>query len=84
MTQDQQSIKYLEEKKTNKITNYAGVLPMLDFCRKLKIFEFADNILNIRSDAQGWLDSQHFLSILLINFIGGDCVSDIDILESDL
>ena len=69
MTQNQQSIKYLEEKKTNKITNYAGVLPMLDFCRKMKIFEFADNTLNIRSCNQSFLDSQHFLSILLINFI---------------
>jgi len=84
MTHNQQSIKYLEEKKTNKITNYAGVLPMLEFCRKLKVFEFADKILNIRSGDQGFLDSQHFLSILLINFIGLDRVSDVDILESDL
>jgi len=84
MPQDQQSINYLEEKKTNKVTNYAGILPMLEFCKKLKVFQFADNTLNIRSGDQGWLDSQHFLSILLINFIGGDCVSDVDILESDL
>ena len=82
MTQKQLSINYLEEKKTNKITNYAGVLPLLEFCRKMKIFQFAD-ILNIRSGDQGWLDSQHFLSIFLINFIGGDCISDVDILESD-
>ncbi len=83
MTQKQLSINYLEEKKTNKITNYAGVLPILGFCNKMKIFKFADNSLNIRSGDQGWLDSQHFLSIFLINFIGGDCISDVDILESD-
>jgi hypothetical protein len=83
MTQNKLSINYLEEKKTNKITNYAGVLPLLDFCRKMKIFQFADKTLQIRSGDQGWLDSQHFLSTLLINFIGGDCMSDVDILESD-
>ena len=49
----------------------------------MKIFKFSDSYLNIRSGSQGWLDSHHFLSIFLINFIGGDCVSDVDILESD-
>ena len=83
MTQNKLSINYLEEKKTNKITNYAGVLPILDFCRKMKIFQFADKTLQIRSGDQGWLDSQHFLSTLLINFIGGDCMSDVDVLEAD-
>lgn len=77
-------IKYLEEKKTNKITNYAGVFPLLELMRKMNIFKFCDTHLNVRSGSQGWLDSQHFLSIFLINFIGGDCVSDVDILESDL
>jgi len=84
MTQNQLSINYLEEKKTNKITNYAGVLPILDFCNKINIFQFADKPLQVRSEGdQGWLDSQHFLSTLLINFIGGNCISDVDILESD-
>jgi len=59
-------------------------LPILDFCIKTNIFQFADKILQVRADGeQGWLDSQHFLSTLLINFIGGSCMSDVDILESD-
>jgi hypothetical protein len=49
----------------------------------MKVFQFADKTLQIRSGDQGWLDSQHFLSTFLINFIGGDCMSDVDILESD-
>jgi hypothetical protein len=84
MTQNLLPIKYLEEKKSNKITNYAGVFPLLELISRMKIFKFCDTHLNIRCGSQGWLDSHHFLSIFLINFIGGDCVSDVDILESDL
>ncbi len=83
MPQIEKIINYLEEKKSNKITNYAGILPLLDFIKKIGIFKFADNKLNIRSGSQGWYDSQQFLSIFSINFIGGDCISDVDILESD-
>lgn len=84
MTQNLLPIKYFEEKKSNQITNYAGVFPLLELIRKMNIFKFCDTRLNVRSGSQGWMDSHHFLSIFLINIIGGDCVSDVDILESDL
>ena len=83
MTQKLLAIKYFEEKKSNKITNYGGLFPLLELISQMKIFKFSDSYLNVRSGSQGWLDSHHFLSIFLINFIGGDCVSDVDILESD-
>jgi hypothetical protein len=83
MTQKQLPIKYFAEKKSNKITNYGGLFPLLELISQMKIFEFSDTQLNVRSGSQGWLDSHHFLSIFLINFIGGDCVSDVEILESD-
>jgi hypothetical protein len=83
MTQNQLFIKYQEEKKSNKITNYAGIFPILEFIKKMGIFKFADKNLQVRSGDQGWLDSHHFLSVFLINLIGGDCMSDVDILESD-
>lgn len=83
MTQKLLSIKYQEEKKSNKITNNAGVFPLLEFIKKMGIFKFADNTLKVRNGDQGWLDSQHFLSLFLINLIGGDCISDVDVLESD-
>ena len=33
--------------------------------------------------AQGWMDSQIIQSLLLLNIAGGDCVEDINHLESD-
>jgi len=65
------------------MTNYTSVLPLLELCKKMGIFKFADTNLNVRSSSQGWYDSQHFLSVLLLNFIGADCISDVDILEAD-
>lgn len=83
MTQNLLPFKYQEEKKSQKFIRYSGLLPILDFSKRLGFFSFADNHLRVRLGSQGWLDSQVFLSLLLINITGGDSVSDIDHLESD-
>jgi hypothetical protein len=83
MTQNLLPFKYQEEKESQKLIRYSGLLPILDFSKRLGFFRFADNHLRVRSGSQGWLDSQVFLSTLLINLSGGDSVSDIDHLESD-
>lgn len=83
MTQKRLPFKYKEEKKNKKTVRYAGLLPILELSRKIGIFKYADNHLKIRAGDQGWLDSQVVLSVLLINILGGDSVSDIDHLESD-
>ncbi len=83
MTQKRLPFKYKEEKKNKKTVRYAGLLPILELSRKIGIFKYADNHLKIRAGDQGWLDSQVVLSVLLVNILGGDSVSDIDHLESD-
>lgn len=47
------------------------------------LFKFADHQLKVRTGEQGWLDSQILLSLLSLNIVGGDSVSDIEYLESD-
>jgi len=83
MTQNLLPFKYREEKKSQKFIRYSGLLPILEFSKRLGFFRFADDHLRVRSGTQGWLDSQAFLSLLLINIAGGDSVVDIDHLESD-
>lgn len=75
--------KYQEEKKDKKMTSYGGLMPLLELCTKIGIFEYADNRLRVRSGDQGWYDSQILLAILSLNFTGGDGVSDINHLEQD-
>ena len=83
MTQKSLPFKYLEEKKSQKLTNYSGLLPIVEFSDRIGMFKFADNRLRVRSGNQGWFDSQMFLGMFLINIAGGDSVSDIDHFESD-
>ncbi|MFH1122833.1 MAG: hypothetical protein V1758_04160 [Pseudomonadota bacterium] len=36
-----------------------------------------------RKGGQGWTDAEHVLSLVMLNLAGGDCVEDVDRLESD-
>jgi len=83
IAQKRKLIEYKQEKENNKITNYAGTLPILELANRIGLFEYADRQINIRSNGQGWLDSQYFLTILLLNFLGFKHVSDVNILEKD-
>jgi hypothetical protein len=83
MTQNRLPFKYKEEKKSRKTIRYSGLLPILELARKMGLFKFADHQLKVRTGEQGWLDSQILLSILSLNIVGGDSVSDIEYLESD-
>ena len=64
------------------VTSRAGLLPYLDLWRRLSMPEAVDGAVSI-CGAQGWADRQMVLSIVLLNIAGGDCVTDMDSLESD-
>lgn len=64
-------------------TAYAGILPYLDFWKVLGMPLAVDNTIHICGD-QGWLDRQIVQSLVLVNLIGGDCVTDVDKLEGDM
>lgn len=63
-------------------TAYAGTMVYFDLWNKLRMQQKIDEIVHI-CGAQGWMDRQIITAILLINLIGGDCVSDVDKLEAD-
>jgi hypothetical protein len=64
------------------VTAYAGMLPYLDTWNRLGMPGKVDERVHI-CGSQGWLDRQMVLSVVLLNLVGGDCVTDIDKLEDD-
>jgi hypothetical protein len=64
------------------VTSHAGLLPYLDLWRRLSMPTFVDQQVSI-CGKQGWTDRQMVLSLVLLNLAGGDCITDIDGLESD-
>ncbi len=74
----------LEEDPTDCATTaYAGILPYLDLWKVLEMPSAVDRTVRICGE-QGWLDRQIVQSVVLVNLIGGDCVTDVDKLESDV
>ena len=64
------------------VTRFAGLLPYMELWRRLKMPSLIDQTVHICGD-QGWLDRQMVESVVLLNIAGGDCVTDIEKLESD-
>lgn len=74
----------LEEDPTDcAITAFAGILPYLDVWNALGMPKAVDESVHICGN-QGWMDRQIVQSLVLVNLIGGDCVTDIDKLEADV
>lgn len=64
------------------VTSHAGLLPYFDLWKRLSMAEAVDETVSICGE-QGWTDRQIVLSLVLLNLSGGDCITDIDGLESD-
>ena len=73
----------LEEDPTDCATTaFAGILPYLDLWNSIGMPTAVDSIMSI-CGSQGWMDRQLIQSLVLLNLIGGDCVTDIEKLEAD-
>lgn len=73
----------LEEDPTECTTTaYAGMLPYLDLWTNLGMPGTVDRLVHI-CGSQGWMDRQLIQSLVLLNLVGGDCVTDVEKLESD-
>lgn len=74
----------LEEDPTDCATTaFAGILPYLDLWNALGMPKAVDESVHICGN-QGWMDRQVVQSLVLVNLIGGDCVTDVDKLEADV
>jgi len=71
-----------EDPHDSEVTGFAGLLPYMNLWDRLGMPKAVDDLVHICGD-QGYLDRQLVSSVFLLNLAGGDCVSDIDRLESD-
>ena len=76
------SYQYEPEPTATRMTGFAGFLPYLDLACLLGVMEAVDAQVGI-SGAQGWLDRQHVLALVLLNLAGGESMDDIRLLEAD-
>ena len=83
MTQKALPYEYEIEESKAGLTIFGGLPTYLDLAAATGFLKAIDEHLRIRADAQGWMDRQMILSLVLLNLVGGDCVEDIDKLEAD-
>jgi hypothetical protein len=65
------------------LTSLGGLPAYLDLAAATGLLDSIDRHLTLRADGQGWTDRQCVLSLVLLNLVGGDCVEDMEKLESD-
>ncbi|MFC1591262.1 IS1380 family transposase [Thermodesulfobacteriota bacterium] len=82
MAQGLLPFKFEQEKKTGGITGLAGLTVYLDLARKAGLRQSIESNVGVRTQGQGWTDSQIVLGLILLNLAGGDCVEDIKVLEA--
>jgi|WetSurMetagenome_2_1015567.scaffolds.fasta_scaffold129298_1 hypothetical protein len=75
--------KYLEEKKLTHMTALAGLPPYLELAFIAGMSDSIEKNLKIRSDSQGWTDTEQILALVMLNIAGGNCVDDLRIIEGD-
>ena len=69
------------ESSNSSMTSFAGLALYADLGLTIGLCkEIADNL---KAKARGWEDVEIILSLILLNLSGGDCVNDIERLESD-
>jgi|LSQX01.1.fsa_nt_gb hypothetical protein len=64
-------------------TALAGLGAYLDLAQVLGVPEALQRHMRLRAGAQGYTDRQVVMSLLALQFAGGDCVDDLDQMEAD-
>lgn len=83
MPQRSLPFKYEAEKQQSGLTGLGGMPVYLDLAHVAGLRRSVEKHLAIRKNSQGWTDSQVVTALILLNLTGGDCVDDLEILESD-
>ncbi len=83
MTQGMLPFQYENEKDTKKMTGFGGAGVYLDLFKALGLENLFDRKPGLNQGSQGYSDSEICLSFVLLHLLGGECVDDIDRLESD-
>lgn len=75
--------KYENDKQKSNITGFGGLPVYLDLAQASGLSKSIDRHLKASSNSQGWTDSQVVMSLMSLNLSVGDCVEDLNRLESD-
>ena len=83
MTQGELAFKYELDHQGAGMTGMGGIGPYLDLACRSGMVRSIERHVRARKGGQGWTDAEHVLSLVMLNLAGGDCVEDVDRLESD-
>ena len=83
MAQGVLPFKYENEKQKSDMTSFGGLPLYLDLAHVMGLSRLLEKNLLVRTNSQGWSDSEMIMSLILLNLSGGDCVEDLNRLESD-
>jgi len=83
MTQGELAFKYELDHQGAGMTGMGGIGPYLDLACRSGMVRSIEGHVKARKGGQGWTDAEHVLSLVMLNLAGGDCVEDVDRLESD-
>lgn len=81
MTQGTLPFQYQIEKSESGLTAFAGLPLYIEMAMATGLCKKVEETLQTKS--RGWKDQQMIMSLILLNIAGGDCVDDIERLESD-
>ncbi len=65
------------------MTGLGGLPVYLDLAHVVGLRESIGRHVRVRAGSQGWTDAQMITTVLLLNLAGGECVEDLEKLESD-
>jgi len=83
MTQGELAFKYEVDHQGAAMTGMGGIGPYLDLACRSGMIRSIERQVKARKGDQGWTDAEHIVSLVMLNLVGGDCVEDVNRLESD-
>lgn len=83
MTQGELAFKYEVDHQGAGMTGMGGIGTYLDLACRSGLVRSIERHVKAREKGQGWTDVEHVLSLVMLNLVGGDCVEDVNRLESD-
>jgi hypothetical protein len=82
MTQGELGFKYEVDDQGAGMTGMGGIGPYLDLVCRSGMMRSIERHVKAGGE-QGWRDAESVLSLVMLNVVGGDCVEDVDRLETD-
>ena len=83
MTENLNEIDLEVIEKTPQMTPYAGALPFIKMCEGMGLPGLINKSLNVRG-SKGYKDSDHILSMVTMQILGGSTIDDLETLKQNL